>query len=288
MLSGEEYNDKDIPRKRRGEMIRLRGQLTEVIADFVESDRGNRLPGSCRPIFDSPLVGFAHAADPIFARLQDEEVVGPHHLKPDEWLPGAATVISYFLPINVDINRRNYDVDHCSERWLYARFYGELFNERLRRRVVAFLRGLGYDACAPALMDRFASRNLSSNWSERHVAYAAGLGSFGLHAGLITDRGTSGRFGSIVTALDLQTANVPSGEPERHTSRCLWFSEGSCRACLKRCPAGALGPDGKDKARCQRHLQEMGHSVQRAYGFPYFPCGKCYVNVPCEQAIPHE
>lgn len=44
----------------------------------------------------------------------------------------------------------------------------------------------------------------SSSWSERHVAYAAGLGNFGLNGCLITSLGTSVRFASLVTSLPLE------------------------------------------------------------------------------------
>ncbi len=280
---GEEIYKNGVIFCERGELVSVQHWLEHAIRSFVECDRGNRLPGSCRPIFGAPLVGYADAQDPIFARLQEEGVVGPHHRTPVDWLPEAATVVSYFLPIDPDINRRNYPVDYCSERWLYARFYGELFNERLRRKIAARLRAEGYEACSPPLMDEFASRELSSNWSERHVAYAAGLGSFGLHAGLITDKGVSGRFGSVITELQMQPT---PGERTDRTENCLWFSGGECRTCADRCPVGALHPDGKDKAACRAHLRGRGRSVQQEYGFPYFACGKCYVDVPCERTVP--
>jgi epoxyqueuosine reductase len=41
----------------------------------------------------------------------------------------------------------------------------------------------------------------ASSWSERHAAYAAGLGTFGLCDGLITARGKAVRFGSIISKL---------------------------------------------------------------------------------------
>ena len=42
-----------------------------------------------------------------------------------------------------------------------------------------------------------------SMWSERHVAYVCGLGTFGLSKGIITRRGMAGRFCSLVTELEL-------------------------------------------------------------------------------------
>ena len=46
--------------------------------------------------------------------------------------------------------------------------------------------------------DRFG---FASTWSERHAAYASGLGTFGLSDGLITPRGQAMRCGSVVARI---------------------------------------------------------------------------------------
>lgn len=58
--------------------------------------------------------------------------------------------------------------------------------------------------------------HIYSNWSQRHVGYIAGLGTFGLNNMLITDQGTCGRFYSLIT-------NLPV-EPDQplQEERCLW------------------------------------------------------------------
>ena len=38
---------------------------------------------------------------------------------------------------------------------------------------------------------------MASTWSERHVAYVSGLGTFGLSGGLITAKGQAVRLGSV-------------------------------------------------------------------------------------------
>ena len=45
----------------------------------------------------------------------------------------------------------------------------------------------------------FDEAKLVSYWSQKHVAYMAGLGKFGLHHMIITEKGCCGRLGSIVT-----------------------------------------------------------------------------------------
>lgn len=85
------------------------------------------------------------------------------------------------------------------------RHCGELFNESLRRSLVNRLSAAGIQAVAPVLA-AFWSRVDTvpyapcSNWSERHAAYAAGLGTFGLCDGLITPVGKVMRPGSAVAS----------------------------------------------------------------------------------------
>ena len=80
--------------------------------------------------------------------------------------------------------------------------------------LVALLQAAGWQALCPCLDPRFASMEhrgtdrrfpsqaaFTSRWSERHAAYISGLGTFGLHKGLITEQGTCGRFVSVLTDL---------------------------------------------------------------------------------------
>jgi len=57
--------------------------------------------------------------------------------------------------------------------------------------VAGFLEDLGYVAVAPTLLPSFQyfreeKAGWASPWSERHVAYACGLGTFSLNDGFIT------------------------------------------------------------------------------------------------------
>lgn len=259
-------------------------ELTEEIKSFVARDRGNFVPGSQIHIFDAPLVRIARAEDPYFERLQADAVVGPHHRLPSDWLPGARSVLSYFLPISRQICETNRAGPTCSEEWMYARFHGELFNDRLRRLITELLHSKGHAAIAPALDTGYMTENMNSNWSERHVAFIAGLGTFGLNRGFITDEGMAGRIGSVVTDLALEAS--PRSYTD-HNEYCLHFQDGSCGECVSRCPAGALDLNGKDRVACSTHIQKVeGSGIRAKYGFPYAPCGKCYVDVPCERKRP--
>lgn len=40
-------------------------------------------------MYDLPLVGFGDAQDPLFEEYKKPGVIGPWHMSPKEWLPGA-------------------------------------------------------------------------------------------------------------------------------------------------------------------------------------------------------
>jgi epoxyqueuosine reductase len=96
----------------------------------------------------------------------------------------------------------------------------------------------------------------ASNWSERHAAYATGLGTFGLCDGLITPVGKSmNRGSSVIARIDIPHTERPH---KTHREYCLFFSEGSCGACITRCPAGVISKTGHDKEKCKAYVDNVG------------------------------
>ncbi|EAX47630.1 4Fe-4S ferredoxin, iron-sulfur binding domain protein [Thermosinus carboxydivorans Nor1] len=225
-------------------------------------------------IFDPPLIGIAAADDPLFAELKKESVIGSHHLLPREWLPSAQTVISYFLPFTAAIRIANRSDGLPATEWLYGRIEGERFNEALRRFLVDLLTDNGHEAVAPALDERYQVINKRSNWSERHVAYIAGLGTLSLNCSLITARGSAGRVGSIVTSLELAPTVRPYREIYEYCTR--------CGACIRRCPPLAIDESGKNHQICSDYVD---NETKKRYA-PRYGCGKCQTAVPCEDRIP--
>jgi epoxyqueuosine reductase QueG len=125
----------------------------------------------------------------------------------------------------------------------------------------------------------------ASSWSERHAAYAAGLGTFGLSDGLITPRGKAVRCGSLI----VKAAVPPTPRPYTdHHAHCLFFSSGKCGVCAKRCPAGAISDTGHDKEKCKTYIRGTTSAFVRdsQLGFPVNSCGLCQTGVPCESRIP--
>lgn len=193
----------------------MKQKLTAEIVRFVSESPANRLPGSSVPYFDSPLTGFAAFSDPLFSSYK--EIIGTFHLTPAELFAGefgetlsAGTVISWILPITEAVRRSNrYNGDYPSKEWSQTRNFGELVNADLRRHLVVWLRQQGYRAVAPQLSSQWQElaetrKGRASTWSERHAAYAAGLGTFSLNDGLITAKGIAHRCGSVITDLVME------------------------------------------------------------------------------------
>ena len=125
---------------------------------------------------------------------------------------------------------------------------------------------------------------IASRWSERHAAYAAGLGTFSLSDGFISTRGIAHRCGSVITTLPLRPTQRRFGN---HYSNCLHYHDGSCGVCIARCPVGAITRNGHDKARCRELVYGTApERLSQQYGVPQTGCGLCQTRVPCEAAIP--
>ncbi|RJP19846.1 MAG: epoxyqueuosine reductase [Candidatus Abyssobacteria bacterium SURF_5] len=259
--------------------------IIKLINDFVARGEGNHIPecGGMRMYDPSPLVGFASANDPLYAELKKEGVIGPHHTMPQDWVPNAKSVIAFFLPFTKEVIESNYPEGMSSKEWYLTRYYGEDFLNALRDHVAASLQKAGYQAVAPSRSDNFEMLNTSSNWSERHSAYIAGMGTFCLSYALINEKGCAGRYGTVVTDLELQ----PSPRTKGLRDNCLYDEKGTCGLCIARCPVGAITPEGKDHMKCQEFLvtKVMAHYVPQ-YNIVVGGCGKCQTKVPCARKIP--
>jgi len=267
----------------------------EIVRFALESPENRRRDGGGR-YFDEPLVGFASAADPLFTEYR--KIIGPFHRTPAEWMamePDAppmvrGTVICWILPITRttrESNRR--ESVWPSREWAHTRNYGEKFNNLLRSHVVEYLSGRGHRAIAPQLSPDWkriddAPVGIASTWSERHAAYAAGLGTFSLNDGLITERGIAHRCGSVITDLVLPPTKRSGSD---HRGNCLRYRDGSCGICIDRCPAGALSREGHDKPKCREYVHgEIPRAVKERFQVSEIGCGLCQTKVPCEGMIP--
>lgn len=261
----------------------LRGEIVRFMGD----GHGNRLPDG-GPIFDEPLLGVASADDPLFVKYKS--IIGEFHLTPREVLPEAASVIVWVLPMSATVrSSQRRGQEKPSAEWAWARSHGEDFNIAMRKHIVSVLRAGGYASEAPMLSKSWrvigdSPVGEASTWSERHAAYAAGLGTFSLSDGFITAKGIAHRCGSVVTSMPLPPDPRPNHD---HRANCLFFHGGQCGVCIKRCPAGAITGQGHDKKKCRDYVYgEVTAAAAKDYGVPIAGCGLCQAGVPCEAGIP--
>ena len=238
-------------------------------------------------LLERPLIACSAADDPLYRALKRPEAVGPWHMSPEEWLPGARSVLAFFFPFPREISRSNGRGDRPSPQWLHGRIEGQALMGRLCRFLAETLEAAGWRAVVPALDPRFAyvetagsdprfppEAAFSSRWSERHAAYVSGLGTFGLSRGLITEKGTCGRFASVITDMPCPPTPRPYTGLYDYCTR--------CGACAVRCPVDAISPEaGKDQAVCKVYVDW----TKREYA-PRYGCGKCQILTPCRDRIP--
>lgn len=273
-------------------MDKMKNEIETLIRGLVENGKGNVISPEWavseqdigQKMYERPLVKAASAEDPLWEEFRKPEARLPILKLPREWLPDAKTVIVYFAPYSDYVTESNKkDPRYPGSGWMNAYYHGAKFLSGVTHSVIEYLKSKGYEAFDPYTSDRFVSVtdpapgsdiSFTSNWSVRHAAFVSGMGTFGLSRGLITERGVAGRFGTIITSLEIAADKRPySG---------LYDYCSMCGKCSINCPSGAISLEtGKDHHICQEWLAsfEAEHPGMDC-------CGKCQVNVPCERRIP--
>lgn len=264
-------------------MMDLKQTIRAIIQTYVQQYQEKSEIASK---WGEPLVGFADVNHPDILKLKD--IISSKHVMPHEILEKPTIIIAYFVPFTkelADTNKAEGDV--ASSEW--ARTYEETNHMlgELNAHLIERLKEMGYKAGISPEATTFDREQLISNWSHRHIARLAGLGTFGINNMLITKKGCCGRYSTVVTNLDV----VPDTMLDREY--CLYKSKGICGVCVKHCPSGALRLDGYDRKTCfqvclknaerykdfgSSYLDESGNG---ANSIGSEVCGKCVVNLPC-------
>ncbi len=296
----------------------LNDELKEFLEKFFDSSQLNRLPkiyGGGK-IFSAPLIGVAKGDDYIFSKFK--EVVAEEHMTPLEfWLaeglteiePSKLRIISIVFPYVNKIRKESKNFEKVGRVLLPAEIYnvGRNYANELKketcRMIIDFLEKKGYNAIAAMLSESFSiitKGRFYSNWSERHIAFATGLGTFSLHEGLITELGCNIRLASVVTDAPFEITKRKTDDPY---ANCLYFAKGTCKKCIEQCPAGAITENGHDKNKCYIYGQKIMRKVVSKIGNilrphwrrinwkweeqkPPVGCAFCQFNVPCMDKNP--
>jgi epoxyqueuosine reductase QueG len=241
--------------------------------------------------YRKPVIGFSDADDPLFKGLK--EVVTPSHYLPQDLLEDVSTVISVFLPFSESVVKSNFDKEITSKEWAVAYTETNELLDKLTYELADEFKKLGYHALgiktthhlAHAKKESYSYDELFSDWSQRHVAFISGIGTFGLNNLLITVRGCAGRIGSLLTSAKI--------EPTKRDLRegCLVKRGIYCYKCVERCPVNVISKEGKfDRVGCMDYLVRMRKYQESIYGLKEGTqtCGKCNSNIPCDIKIPEK
>jgi epoxyqueuosine reductase len=296
----------------------MNAELTQFLKKYFETSILNRLPEKFggESIFSSPIIGVARGDDQIFENYK--EIIGFEHLTPLElWtaegfekVPSSnLRVISIVFPFSNKIRKESMNVIKYSqvilpaEIYCVGRNYANDFKKETCRQLIEFFKIKDYKAVAGMLSDSFSimmKKKFYSTWSERHIAFAAGLGTFSLHEGLITEIGCNIRLASVVTDAPLEITHRKSENPY---ANCLYYSRGTCRKCEERCPANAIDKNGHNKIKCMEYgkrierkmINRIGSILKphnRRINFQLRPasfpvgCAFCQFEVPCMDKNP--
>jgi epoxyqueuosine reductase len=227
-----------------------------------------------RTQYRQPIVGFVAALDPGLADLSKS--IGFDHRSPDELLPGAKTIVSFFLPFAPEIPTANaMDKELVARQWALAYVETNALIGTITSRLIEVLKPHGVRAAAEPATGNFDEAALKSHWSHKSLAVLAGIGSFGLHHMVITDAGCAGRFGSLVI-----DAEIPFEKPTPK-ERCEHFASSSCLECVLACPVNAISEEAPfDRRACWAQCLKNGQDFLDL-GDDVHICGKCAVVGPC-------
>ena len=283
--------------------------IENAIKEFVHTSHLNHLTAfNNEPIVNEPIVAFANGNDRIFQDFKT--IVGEFHLTPREILEkyivgknwrfsptkklDSISVISWALPLTKETRLMERTAPlGGSPRYNHSRWIGIRLYEHLEKYVASLLEVLRINAVAPTQSKFFEIKEtsggcLAANWSERHVAYASGLGTFGLNGLVITSLGCAVYLGSVVCDIEL----APTRRHPSHMGNCSFYQDGSCGQCIEHCPGSAISKKGRSNLTCLKNLRdEQGFKV-RNLGLdkdligPAPSCGQCSIGIPCEDKIP--
>jgi len=216
--------------------------------------------------YREPLIGYLAVDHPDMKKLK--EIVNAEHLMPEDLLEGARTIIVYFIPFTKALIVENRQHPYIAPSWALAYVETNNLIADINNKLQEVLAGEQIICATLPATHNFDQEILMSHWSHRHLAYLAGLGTFGLNNMLITAKGCGGRYGSLVIDRALETITPQISE------RCRYKIDGSCGYCMQVCPAGAITPQGFDRHKCYAYLMKAVDYFQDIDPLCDV-CGKC-------------
>ncbi|WDV45814.1 epoxyqueuosine reductase [Clostridiaceae bacterium M8S5] len=255
----------------------MNNYINSLIKDYVKNYK--ELKGT-ETDWREPVIGVASADDPMFLDLKD--LISPTHALPSDLISDAKSVIIFFLPFNEEIVKSNIGNIESSRGWDIANIETNNLILDINKYLYEKITEKDYTSTVLPATYNYDEKLLISDWSHRHVAYIAGIGTFGINNMLITEKGCCGRMGSIIT-------NMPLKPTERkQQENCLYKYNGTCKKCIEYCVADAISVENGypfvDREKCNSQIYN-DNIPQYSIGIGD-ACGKCMCDVPCSLTNP--
>jgi len=250
-------------------------QITDTIkTTIIKYETDNHLNN----YWKEPIIEIISAKDERLHILK--EVVSSEHLMPGDILADAESIISFFIPYQEHIVKSNIEGPLASEEWSKAYIKTNDMIKMINENIESLMEQNGYKAGKIPATHNYDKVKLISNWSHRHIAYIAGIGTFGINNMLITKNGCCGRFGSIIINYKFNEYQQ-TGKTEE---KCLHKRNGTCGICQKKCILQCYENNSFNRHRCHEQCQK-NDEYHKTNGNATV-CGKCLVGLPCSMKEP--
>jgi epoxyqueuosine reductase QueG len=241
--------------------------INSTISDYENINNLNNM-------WREPIIEIISAKN---EKLQDlKQIVSLEHLLPFDILPDAKSIISFFIPFDEKIVKSNINGTMASKEWAEAYIKTNDLIKTINDKIEELMGKNGYKTGKIPATHNFNEKTLMSNWSHRHIAFIAGMGTFGLNNMLITEKGCCGRFGSIIINCEIKNYKDTGKVKEK----CLNKLNGNCGICQKRCVANAYKNNSFNKEICYKQCLDNAEYYKDTAGYADV-CGKCLVGLPC-------
>ncbi|MDF2841523.1 MAG: 4Fe-4S ferredoxin iron-sulfur binding protein [Clostridia bacterium] len=240
------------------------------VKEFIEDSIKQMVFSSDNIMYRQPIIAFADAEDPEFDQIKN--VTHDNHMLPREWMPGGKTIVSYFIPFTKELVKVNREHEYVAKEWAVAYIETNDLIKQINNALAERLKQFHIDTVWQLPDINFDGEKLMAYWSQRHIAYIAGIGTFGINNMLITDMGCAGRYGSFIIDYKIEPSK------KNREEKCLYKRNGSCGICMDMCPVQALTSQGYDRFKCNQRVWEVDEFYNDLA--PCDCCGKCLLG-PC-------
>ncbi|MEL7655155.1 MAG: 4Fe-4S ferredoxin, partial [Bacillota bacterium] len=215
-----------------------KSEIISIIESTVTNSPHNNFGFIGKPeeaMWEKPIIGFARGDDPYFAHYK--KTIGEFYWLPKEVFQMGTneaiedeqlTVISIGFPQTKETKAdQKQAAGMPCDRWLYTRGEWEHMIRKIADEIVVQLKEKGILAVSLESIKELSRQiskdfGIASNWSHRHTAFIAGLGTFGLSDGLITEKGKAMRFTSLILKGKIDPTKRPYDD---HHAYCKFYSE---------------------------------------------------------------